>query len=666
MAGLEGKTLERYEIRRLIGKGGMADVYEGYDLAVERTVAIKVFKREDEELLRRFIREARLMASLKHEHLVPIYDTGSGEIDGLTWYYIVMPFMEGGTLRARIRQGPLPLSEVCRSLREIAAALDYIHRQGIIHRDIKSSNVLLDADGHCYLSDFGIARTTSDATQLTSTGNVLGTVEYVAPELFEGDNRANVRSDLYSLGVLLFEMVTGRLPFTAENPIAVVTMHISKPPPPPHLYAAHISPAVEQVILKGLEKRPELRYSSASELAEAFCQAVSSSSRALARGATAQQYQDWTQASTYSAGTPGTGAPQPLVLRSMGSVGTPTPPQPTSYPLPGQTNAAATVPPPSGAGYPDYGQQQYYRQYEQYGPQPGTASTRRGLFIASLALVLLLAISIPLALAFFSSPHPGTNGGPTVPSGQSSGQQQTPTATPNLTATAQAQATATVEAQVQATRTAVAGATATAQAQATATAAVWQTATAGRLVYSDALTNADNPATRQANWDRNGHCLFGGDGYHVVQAVSLTTTQRICHEANYSYGNIALSVQMKILSGASGGVFFRLHPNLFSLSSGYLFEVDSQGRYRIARFDGGIEQPFADWASSPALQSGNGVANTLQIIANGSSLSFYANNVYLTTVSDNSYTEGNIGFLGTAGDNDANVVYSNLAIYALS
>jgi hypothetical protein len=212
----------------------------------------------------------------------------------------------------------------------------------------------------------------------------------------------------------------------------------------------------------------------------------------------------------------------------------------------------------------------------------------------------------------------------------------------------------------------VAGATATAQAQATATAAVWQTATAGRLVYSDALTNADNPATRQANWDRNGHCLFGGDGYHVVQAVSLTTTQRICHEANYSYGNIALSVQMKILSGASGGVFIRLHPNLFSLSSGYLFEVDSQGRYRIARFDGGIEQPFADWASSPALQSGNGVANTLQIIANGSSLSFYANNVYLITVSDNSYTEGNIGFLGTAGDNDANVVYSNLAIYALS
>ncbi|WP_376795843.1 protein kinase [Thermogemmatispora sp.] len=650
MAGLEGKTLDRYELRRLIGKGGMADVYEGYDLAVERTVAIKIFKREDEELLRRFIREARLMAALKHEHLVPIYDTGSGQIDGLTWYYIVMPFMEGGTLRARIRQGPLPLSEVCRSLREIAAALDYIHRQGIIHRDIKSSNVLLDAEGHCYLSDFGIARTTSDATQLTSTGNVLGTVEYVAPELFEGDNRANVRSDLYSLGVLLFEMVTGRLPFSAENPIAVVTMHISKPPPPPHLYVSHLSPAVEQVILKGLEKRPELRYGSASELAEAFCQAVASSSRAATKGATAQHYQDWAQASTYNAGAGG--APQPLVLRSMGSVHAPVAPQPTSYPV-AQSASFPAAGLPTGTGYPGYGQ------------PPRASSTRRSLLVVTLALVLLLVVSIPLALAFFSSSPQGTNGRPTATSGQTSEQQPTPTATPDLTATAQTQATATAAAQAQATQTAIAGATATVQAQATATAAVWQTATAGRLVYSDALTSADNPATSQANWDRSSHCLFGGDGYHVVQAVSLTTTQRLCHEANYSYGNIALSVQMKILSGASGGVVVRLGPNVFNLFSGYLFEVDSQGRYRLARFDGGFAQPFADWASSSALRPGTGVQNTLQIIANGSSLSFYVNNVYLTTVNDSTYAQGNIAFLATPGDNDANVVYTNLAIYAL-
>src|SRR5436309_756230 len=129
------------------------------------------------------------------------------------WYYIVMPFMEGGTLRARIRRSPLSLSQVCQALKEISLALDYIHQQGIIHRDIKSSNVLLDAQGHCYLADFGIARTSTDATQLTSTGNILGTVDYVAPELFEENRRADAGSDLYSLGVLLFEMVTGQLPF---------------------------------------------------------------------------------------------------------------------------------------------------------------------------------------------------------------------------------------------------------------------------------------------------------------------------------------------------------------------------------------------------------------------------------------------------------------------
>jgi tRNA A-37 threonylcarbamoyl transferase component Bud32 len=642
MAGLEGKTLERYELRRLIGKGGMADVYEGYDLAIERTVAVKVFKREDEELLRRFIREARLMASLSHEHLVPIYDTGSGLIDGLTWYYIVMPFMEGGTLRARIRQAPLSLPEACRSLREIAEALDYIHRQGIIHRDIKSSNVLLDGEGHCYLSDFGIARTTSDATQLTSTGNVLGTVEYVAPELFEGNNRANVSSDLYSLGVLLFEMVTGRLPFTAENPIAVVTMHISKAPPPPHLLAPQISPAVEQVILKGLEKRPELRYRSAGALAEAFCQAVSLGSRG--------GVSSYPPAAGYSAG-----GQQPLILRAAlqtanaaNAVQTPPLPQITSYGAPYQTA------PPYGPALP-----------RQVSPRGRTSAARkRGLIVAALALIFLLLVSLPLALALTmqNGARPGAS---TATAGQQGTVgQRTATAPPNLTATAIAAASATARAQAQATQTASAGATATVEAQASATAGVWQTVTAGHPIYSDPLTDADNPATRAASWDQNSQCVFGHDGYHVVQEVSLTTSLHGCHEAAYSYQNLALSVQLKILSGQSGGVFVRLHTDFLNFYSGYLFEVDSQGRYRISNFSRGITEPFVDWTGTAALREGTGAVNTLEIIAKGSALAFYANGVYLTSINDGSYSDGNIGFLARTGETNADVVYSNLNIYA--
>src|SRR5258706_2477141 len=277
MVALEGKILDRYALRRLVGRGGMANVYEAQDLQSHQNVAVKVFKREDEELLRRFIREARLMASLHHEHLVPIIDSGESQLDGDTRYYIVMPFLDGGTLRARIRRSPLSLTEACYALRAVASALDYIHSQGIIHRDIKASNVLLDANGECYLTDFGIARITGDVTQLTSTGDVLGTVDYVAPELYEANRRADARSDLYSLGVLLFEMVTGRLPFPAENQLILVAMHMNKRPPSPRSIDPHVPPQVEHVILKALEKKPEQRFASATELAGAVSRAVATS-----------------------------------------------------------------------------------------------------------------------------------------------------------------------------------------------------------------------------------------------------------------------------------------------------------------------------------------------------------------------------------------------------
>ena len=257
----------------------MANVYEALDLQIHQKVAVKVFKREDEELLRRFTREARLMASLHHEHLVQIIDSGQYQLHGDLRYYIVMPFFDGGTLRARIRRSSLSLQEACQNLQSIAGALDYIHSQGIIHRDIKASNILLNSDGEIFLTDFGIARIANDATQLTSTGDVLGTVDYVAPELFEEHRRADARSDLYSLGVLLYEMVTGRLPFTAESQLVVVSMHMNMKPPSPRNIVPAVSSQIEHVLYKALEKRPEQRFANATELAEAFCNAVYSSKK---------------------------------------------------------------------------------------------------------------------------------------------------------------------------------------------------------------------------------------------------------------------------------------------------------------------------------------------------------------------------------------------------
>lgn len=619
MAGLEGKTLDRFELRKLIGRGGMADVYEGYDPYFQRAVAVKVFKREDDEMLRRFIREAKLMASLSNEHLVPIYGSGECQLHDSTQYYIVMPFMTGGTLRARIRLSPLSPTQACQSLQDIASALDYIHSRGIIHRDIKSSNVLLDADGRCYLADFGIARTTSDVTRFTSTGNVLGTVDYVAPELFEDNRKADALSDLYSLGVLLFEMVTGRLPFYAENQIAVVTMHVNKRPPSPRSLSQNISPQVERVILKALEKKPEQRYKSATQLTEAFCHAA-----ALGNKSEVQERK-------------------------------PDPPLVEANPAPMFMRPASTTPPrevPHVAAVSNVASRPVERRLPR--PKPPNLARRRALVVTILALLALLVVAIPFVIVARNFRSDTQTETPTI----------TPIRTPNLTATAQTNATATALAQKRATAIAVAAVTATTQAHASATAAVLQGATAGKPAYQDILNDATNQNTLAANWDQNTHCAFQTDGYHVMEGVNLFNLHG-CRESANTYGNVAISVHVRLLSGRSGGLFFRVTVDTFgSYSGGYLFEIDSAGNYRISSFNVG-PQTLQSWMPAPALKQGNGAENTLQVVARNGTLLFYANGVFLTSINDTTYTSGVIAFLATTAGINADIVYSNLKVYPL-
>lgn len=683
MAGLEGQTLDRYELEQLTGRGGMADVYRAFDPRFERTVAVKVFKRDDEELLRRFVREARLMASLNHPHLMPVYDTGVSDIDGIPYYFIVMPFMTGGSLRARIRRSPLPLSLACRYLREIADALDYIHSRGIVHRDIKSSNVLLDEDGTCYVADFGIARRESDATQATTTGNVLGTVDYIAPELFESNQRANVSTDLYSLGVLAFEMVTGRLPFTAENQIAVATMHVNKQPPLPRTFVPNLPIAAERVLLRGLEKRPEFRYQSATDFADAFCHAISP--RATTE-IPAELMWDWDVQETQALGN----QDEQLVLPPV----PPVPPVP-SAPLPygNYGNQQAPISPVSPNAYLQNQQMGYpispnvqaplgYPSPPQgVPPEPRSGQTRVRI-VTVLALIALLAVIGPIIFFSFNHPLQGNTGKtPTAPATSGSTkptstvtQGATTTPTPNLTATAQANAAATQTAG-NATATAVtAGATATAHAQASATPGVIQTATAGTPLYQDALNNPDNNATKLAQWDQNNNCVFQSDGYHMTISTNIFGSGLFkgCHEAGHSYQNMAVTVSMSILNGHSGGLFFRLStiPQALGAYSGYLFEVDNAGRYKISssqNFSTGTgNNTLQDWTTSPAIKSGNSVTNTLQVMANGNKLMFYVNGTFLVSLQDSSFTSGTLGFLATTNDKatKADVVYSNLKVYA--
>ncbi len=246
----------------------MARVHEAEDMRLGRRVAIKVLLSQytmDADFLRRFELEARLAASLSHPNVVGVYDVGQ---DGSS-YFIVMELVDGQTLKDAIRAGaPMPVQEALRIALEVCAALTAAHARGLIHRDIKPQNILLTSGGQVKVADFGIARRTNSTT-VTQTGTVLGSVHYLSPEQARGQE-AGPRADLYALGITLFEMLTGRLPFDAENPIAVAMQHVQSAPPLPRQFNRSIPPALEGVILRLLAKNPAERFGDANMVAEAL------------------------------------------------------------------------------------------------------------------------------------------------------------------------------------------------------------------------------------------------------------------------------------------------------------------------------------------------------------------------------------------------------------
>ncbi len=268
MEDLTGRTFGAYQIVAPLGEGGMAAVYKAYQPAMERFVAVKVLPRHmaaSDEFLARFRREARLLAQLQHPHILPVFDYG--ESDG--YPYIVMPFIVSGTLADILRDQRLSLSEVRRTIIQIGDALSYAHARGMIHRDIKPSNVLIDERGNCLLTDFGLARMAEAAEKLTTSGAIMGTPAYMSPEQGTGSS-TDQRSDLYSLGIILYEMITGRVPYTAETPVAVVFKHVQDPLPSARKFNPDLPEALELVLLKSLAKNPDDRYQTADEFAHAI------------------------------------------------------------------------------------------------------------------------------------------------------------------------------------------------------------------------------------------------------------------------------------------------------------------------------------------------------------------------------------------------------------
>jgi serine/threonine-protein kinase len=266
---LIGQTVGRYRILERLGLGGMATVYKGYDPTMDRYVAIKIPREEltrDSTFRARFTQEARTLARLEHPHILPVHDFG----EDAGRYYLVMRFVDGSTLRdLLIQQHPLPLDRVLRLVGQVADALAYAHGSKVVHRDVKPGNVLVDKDGSALLTDFGIAKLLEEATHLTGTSESLGTPNYMAPEQVRGQT-VDGRTDIYSLGVILYEAATGRCPFVAETPLAVALMHVTDPLPPPRQINPMVPEAIERVILQALAKDPAHRFQTAAAFAAAL------------------------------------------------------------------------------------------------------------------------------------------------------------------------------------------------------------------------------------------------------------------------------------------------------------------------------------------------------------------------------------------------------------
>ncbi len=624
MPGLEGTTLDHYQIQRRLGRGGMSEVYLAYDTETHQDVAIKILAGSQATYLERFRREAEAIDKLHHDHILPAFDYGDEE----PWHYLVMLYIPDGTLRDRLQRGPLAPETAADLLDQIASALQFAHDHGIIHRDIKPSNILLQDDHYIYLADFGLAKAVEGSSELTQSGVLLGTPEYMAPDLADGP--ATTSSDIYALGILLYQMVTGRVPFVAETPVAVYWKQIRDQPQPPSQVNPRLTPAIDRVIIHALNKDPQKRYQSAQELAAAYRQALQKPSpdaplphqEPTQPGRVRQQLEDLPippssmppDISPHRAvrNASRMHSSQKKLILSNDPTATPTavrikrkraremeelPPLPLRQSEP--VVAQEPVSRPSGP--------------QRRPPSPEQARKLSRLTTIIVSVGMLLFIILPMSYLYYAyrtydnhATSSTANAQPTQqPTRQARPTQQNPTA---------------------------------------------RAMAAQNTVLNNKPLLVDSLASDTANrWTVDGtHCTFNTGGYYVN--VPLPDYLQYCPLLQPSVSNTAARVDVTLLSGNSAGILFRLNGDEF-----YDFEITNQNQFFFRRHDVGATSNayyfylIKNTTSSIILPAGQ--KNTLLIIANGSDFRLYINSSFVGEAQDSNYSSGQLALAaGTPDD----------------
>jgi serine/threonine protein kinase len=618
IGNLTGKTLGTCVLERLIGQGGMGAVYLAQQTRPSRHVAVKVLlpnlamhSEVYQEFLARFRREADVIARLEHVNIMPIYEYG--EQDGLA--YLVMPHMTGGSLRDILsKRGALPLPEVASYIDQAASALDYAHAQGVIHRDLKPANFLLHADGRLVLADFGIARIMEESNAagatLTGTGTLLGTPEYMAPEMARGE-QVDYRADIYELGVVLYQMISGRVPFSGGTPYAVVAKHVQDPLPLLHQVMA-LPPAVDAVIQKATAKQREDRYTTTRAMAQDLRNAISG-------------------ANTFQRSDDGF---LPTVASSNRPVVLPPPPQP-QYHTPMQSQPTQSQQP----SQPGFQQGQYPNTYlpsaaphtPPYMTQPPPTRRQPALVVLGILLAAILIIGgviIGVQLSKNASSNHPTGAATATSSSQSTQSTTKPTqpAATNAANTTPTQATANPTS---------APATPT-----TGGAAV----PIGKQLYTTNLPG-QNCDPNGGGWsDYNGvkiDCL--GNKVRVsntaqsatLQGTFLATLPGQAYPADYV---VQVQLRQDVNSNNDFGLYFRNQPG--QQQGAYTFLIHPDGTWNAYVYDNN---------TGAATQLSGGYAGnahallTLAVVAKGQQFSFYVNGKLLGSVNDAHYTNGTAG-----------------------